>query len=71
MIIIKNKKNQKKYKNKKKNKKKKIKLKELFIRMKEETKKNIENQCIEVLKKKMEVLDILQKINNEKPKAKL
>ena len=45
-------------------------VKELFIRMKEETKKNIENQCIEVLKKKMEVLDILQKINNEKPKAK-
>ena len=40
-------------------------VKELFVRMKNETKKNIENQCLEVLKKKMEVLDILQKIREQ------
>ena len=42
-------------------------IKELFIRMKDETKKSMESQCNDVLKKKIEVLDILQKINNENP----
>ena len=42
-------------------------IKELFIRMKEETKKSIENQCLDVLKKKIEVLGILQRINRENP----
>ena len=37
-------------------------IKELFIKMKEETKKSIELQCVDIYKKKMEVLDILQKI---------
>jgi len=40
-------------------------VKELFVRMKDETKASIERQCVDVLKKKMEVLDILQKINKE------
>ena len=42
-------------------------IKELFIRMKEETKKSIEDQCSEVLQKKIEVLNILQNINLENP----
>ena len=42
-------------------------IKELFIRMKDETKKGIESQCLEVLRKKIEVLDILQKISNQNP----
>ena len=42
-------------------------VKELFIRMKDETKKSIETQGLEVLKKKIEVLNILQKINTENP----
>ena len=42
-------------------------IKELFFRMKEETEKSIESQCLEVLKKKIEVLDILQKISNQNP----
>ena len=38
-------------------------IKELFVRMKDETKASIERQCVDILKKKMEVLDILQTIN--------
>ena len=38
-------------------------IKELFIKTKNETKKSIENHCIDIYKKKMEVLNILQKIN--------
>jgi DNA repair exonuclease SbcCD ATPase subunit len=40
-------------------------VKELFVRMKDETKKNIEKQFLEVLTKKMEVFDILQKIKEQ------
>ena len=40
-------------------------MKELFVRMKDETKKNIEKQFLEVLQKKMEVLNILQKIREQ------
>ena len=40
-------------------------VKELFVRMKNETKKNIEKQFLEVLTKKMEVFDILQKIKEQ------
>ena len=43
-------------------------VKELFIRMKNETKNSIERQCVDVYKKKMEVLNILQKIDNSKTK---
>ena len=45
-------------------------VKELFIKMKNETKLSIEHQCIDVYKKKMEVLNILQKIDNSKIKIK-
>ena len=45
-------------------------VKELFIKMKNETKLSIEHQCIDVYKKKMEVLNILQKIDNSKIKNK-
>lgn len=38
-------------------------IKELFIKTKNETKNSINNHCIEIYKKKMEVLNILQKIN--------
>ena len=38
-------------------------IKELFIKTKNETKKSIENHCIDIYKKKMELLNILQKIN--------
>ena len=41
-------------------------IKELFIKMKNETKNSIEHQCVEVYKKKMEVLNILQKIDKSK-----
>ena len=44
-------------------------VRELFLRMKDETQKSIENQCIDIYKKNMEVLGILQKIRNEKPKS--
>ena len=40
-------------------------LKELFINTGIETKKNIDNECVNIYKKKMEVLNILQKINNK------
>ena len=40
-------------------------MKEPFVRMKNETKKNIEKQFLEVLTKKMEVFDILQKIKEQ------
>ena len=43
-------------------------LKELFIKTGDETKKNIDQQCIEIYKEKMEVLNTLQKLNQEKPK---
>ena len=43
-------------------------VKELFIRMKNETKNSIERQCVDVYKKKMEVLNILQKIDSSKIK---
>ena len=43
-------------------------VKELFIRMKNETKNSIERQCVDVYKKKMEVLNILQKIDSSKMK---
>ena len=36
-------------------------IKELFIKAKNETKKSIENHCVDIYKKKMEVLNILQK----------
>ena len=45
-------------------------IKELFIKMKEETKKSIELQCVDIYKKKMEVLDILQKIDKTKKDSK-
>ena len=38
-------------------------IKELYIKMKNETKNSIERQCVDVYKKKIEVLDILQKLN--------
>ena len=38
-------------------------LKELFIKTGVETKKNIEKQCVEIYKKKIEVLNIKQKLN--------
>ena len=41
-------------------------IKELFIKTKNETKKCIEQQCIDIYQKKMEVLNILQKIKNAK-----
>ena len=41
-------------------------VKELYIKMKNETQKSIEHQCVEVYKKKMEVLNILQKIRSPK-----
>ena len=41
-------------------------IKELFIKTKNETKKSIEQQCIDIYQKKMEVLNILQKIKNAK-----
>jgi hypothetical protein len=40
-------------------------LKELFIKTGVETKKNIEQQCTELYEKKMEVLNILYKINTK------
>ena len=40
-------------------------LKELFIKTCIETNKNIDKECIEIYKKKIEVLNILQKINNK------
>ena len=43
-------------------------LKELFIKTGIETKKSIDQQCIEIYKKKMEVLNILQIISKKKPK---
>ena len=42
-------------------------VRELFLRMNDETQKSIEKQCIDIYKKNMEVLAILQKIQNEKP----
>ena len=42
-------------------------LKELFIKTGNEAKKRINEECIEIYKKKMEVLNILQKINIERP----
>ena len=44
-------------------------IKELFIKTKEETKNSIERQCVDIYKKKMEVLDILQKIDKTKIKS--
>ena len=44
-------------------------IKELFIKTKNETKKSIEGQCVDIYKKKMEVLNILQKIRNKNPKS--
>ena len=44
-------------------------LKELFIKTGIETKKSIDQQCIDIYKKKMEVLNILQVISQEKPKG--
>ena len=41
-------------------------IKELFKKMKEETRNSIERQCVDVYKKKMEVLNILQKIDKTK-----
>ena len=41
-------------------------LKELFIKTGKETQKNIEDQCIEIYEKKMEVLNILEKLNSIK-----
>ena len=41
-------------------------IKELFIKTKNETKNSIERQCVDIYKKKMEVLNILQKIRNPK-----
>ena len=41
-------------------------IKELFIKAKNETKKSIENHCVDIYKKKMEVLNILQKIDKTK-----
>ena len=38
-------------------------IKELFIKTKNETKNSINNHCIEIYKKKMEVINILQKID--------
>ena len=43
-------------------------MKDLFIKTGEETKKNINQQCIDIHKKKIEVLNILQKLNKERPK---
>ena len=40
-------------------------LKELFIKTGKETKENVEKQCNEIYKKKIEVLNILQKLNNK------
>ena len=40
-------------------------MKELFIKTGKETQKNIEDQCIEIYEKKMEVLNILQKLSNQ------
>ena len=45
-------------------------IKELFIKMKNETKSSIERQCVDVYKKKMEVLNILQKIDKSKSNIK-
>jgi len=42
-------------------------LKELFIKTGVETKKNIEKQCVEIYKKKIEVLNIKQKLNIKEP----
>ena len=42
-------------------------LKELFIKTGIETQRNIENQCIEIYEKKMEVLNILQKLSSKEP----
>jgi len=42
-------------------------LKELFIKTGIETQKNIEKQCIEIYEKKMEVLNILQRLNSQAP----
>ena len=44
-------------------------LKELFIKTGNETKKNIDLQCMETYKEKMEVLNTLQRLNQEKPKT--
>ena len=41
-------------------------IKELFIKAKNETKKSIGNHCVDIYKKKMEVLNILQKIDKTK-----
>ena len=41
-------------------------IKELFIKSKNKTKNTIDCQCVDIYKKKMEVLNILQKINNTK-----
>ena len=40
-------------------------LKELFIKTGQETRKNIEEQCTEIYEKKMQVLNILQKLSNQ------
>ena len=45
-------------------------IKKLFIKMKDETKNSIERQCVDVYKKKMEVLNILQKIDKSKSNVK-
>ena len=42
-------------------------LKELFIKTGVETKKNIEKQCVEIYKKKIEVLNIKQNLNIKEP----
>ena len=39
-------------------------VKELFLKMKNDTKNSIERQCVDVYRKKIEVLDILQKIKH-------
>jgi hypothetical protein len=41
-------------------------IKELFIKTKNETKNSIERQCVDIYKKKMEVLNILQKLSYSK-----
>ena len=43
-------------------------IKELFIKTKNETKNSLEKQCIDIYKKKMEVLNILQKIRTDSSK---
>ena len=44
-------------------------IKELFIKTKNETKKSISDKCVDIYKKKMEVLNTLQKIKNIKSNA--